>query len=64
METRNSLRSRFVALPVQGSMAVSIDEHRTSTIRNYASMLGLDLKRKYEVRLDKVARRYIITRTA
>ena len=64
MQHRKSLRSRLVDLPIGGSEAVSLDNHKSASIRNCASLLGLDLQRKYEVHIDKAIRCCYITRTA
>jgi len=59
-----SLRSKFLAMEVGTSLIVRESDGKLSLVRNYASTLGGEYKRKYSVSYDRSKNRCIVTRTA
>ena len=59
-----SLRSRFIGLEAGESFLVSAHDHRPSSIRGYASELGMMLGRKFKVNRIKGTVDFQVTRTA
>lgn len=57
-----SLRSRFIALEAGEFFQVSVQEHRPSSIRSYASELGMMLGRTFKVNRIKDTIFFQVTR--
>lgn len=64
MKNTTSLRSRISALDNGASITISVDDYGLGTARQYAYELGVTLRRKYRLHLDRQERVFIITRTA
>lgn len=61
---KTSLRSRFLLLEVGGTMVVRNNDGKQSLVRNYASTLGAEYRRKFTVKYDRTKNRCTVTRTA
>ena len=64
MDNTMSLRSRVIALGVGESVTISVLDYSITTIRSYASELGLQLGRTFSTRCDRTNKAYSIIRTA
>ena len=62
MAEKTSLQSRVRDMQPGERMTVSIDEFSPTTVYNYCSDLGFELKRVYRTRRDRQARTMEITR--
>ena len=63
MSNTPSLRQQMLALGKGQEMAVSIDDHSPSTVRNYASELGFRLRRIYTCRANREDYTIVVKRT-
>ena len=61
---KQSLRSRFLLLEVGEQLVVRSADGKQSLVRNYASSLGAEYRRKFTVNYDRAKNRCTITRTA
>lgn len=61
---KTSLRSRILLLEVGGTLLVRAADGKPSLVRNYASVLGSEYRRKYSVSYDRDRNRCTVTRTA
>lgn len=59
-----SLRSKILLLEVGGTLLVRAADGKPSLVRNYASVLGSEYRRKYSVSYDRERNRCTVTRTA
>lgn len=59
-----SLRSKILLLEVGGTLLVRAGDGKPSLVRNYASTLGAEYRRRYTVNYDRVRNRCTVTRTA
>lgn len=59
-----SLRSRILLLEVGGTLLVRAADGKPSLLRNYASTLGAEYRRKFSVNYDRERNRCLVTRTA
>ncbi len=59
-----SLRSRFLLLEVGGTLVVRSNDGKPSLVRNYASSLGAEYRRRFTVSYDRTKNRCTVTRTA
>lgn len=59
-----SLRSKFLLLEVGGTLVVRSIDARPSMVRNYASSLGAEYRRRFTVNFDRIKNRCTVTRIA
>lgn len=59
-----SLRSKFLLLEVGGTLVVRSNDGKPSLVRNYASSLGAEYRRRFTVNYDRSKNRCTVTRTA
>ena len=62
MSTNKSLRAQVLDLAVNEELTIPVTLYGYTTIRSYASELGLAANRKYKTSRNKEARTYTITR--
>ena len=61
---KQSLRSRFLLLEVGSQMVVRPKDGKLTLVRNYASSLGAEYRRRFTVNYDRAKNSCTVTRTA
>lgn len=61
---KTSLRSKFLKMEVGATLIVRETDGKLSLVRNYASQLGGEYKRKFTVNYERAKNRCLVTRTA
>lgn len=60
--TKDSLRSRIIAMKPNQTICVSLASNKSVTVYNYASFLGRELGRVYTTKFDRDLRVILVTR--
>lgn len=63
-KANNPLRKRMTELSLYGTIIISAEAYKGITVRNYASELGREQRKKFTTHFNRAKNRFEITRTA